>query len=445
MRFFFIFIFLFFSSSSFSYDEIYAYPPTEQAAHDLADSRNISHTDRFHDVVTNLNGQPFAVTVYYYYCPTGYVGTYPSCSAPPEDPYACSENFRRITFDNNPSFCGSANSCSDIIDYALAYDYLNGFCTDSRNTSETATCGDQSILCWTSDDQSNPPVVTSMDVGPSSNPNSVGVPTVTLVESNTDDPDVTYDTVTKTVEQPDGSTVTERTTTETNNLTGQTSTSSNSVTTTSVGDMSVSIGPSSTSNEDQTEANASGGDSCSVPPSCSGDPVGCLNAKQSWLNRCQNLAEVSGDPASCSSSFQCDGDAVQCASLQFNRTQYCDDVAAANEFDQNSLHDSFTDGLSDLQNQLGSDPVGDDGILDAVTNSTETIDIADSLNLSTIFNPTSASGSCPAPYSMNLLGQSVSFEYNMFCDVLTSINPFVLMLFSFFGARILYRGLSESL
>jgi hypothetical protein len=363
---------------------------------------------------------------------------------PPPDPYACAENLRRITFDSNPSFCSSANSCSDIIDYALAYDYQNGRCTDSRNISENSTCGDQSILCWTSDDQTNTPVVTTMDGPPTSNTNPEGVPTTTLVESNTDDPDVTYDTITKTVEQPDGSTVTETTTTETNNLTGETSTSSNSVTTTPDGEMSVSVAPSTTSNEDQTEASASGGDSCAVAPSCSGDPVNCLTAKQVWLNRCDG-PDVSGSASSCDGSFSCDADALTCVALKFENDQFCEAQDFADTLSETDLTDALDNSQTELENELGQldDPVNEDGVLTALEPELTPID--EVLNLTAIFNPSPTSGTCPSNYDMNLLGSIVSFSYAPFCNVLTTIRPLVILLFSWIASLMLFRGISESL
>jgi len=40
--------------------------------------------------------------------------------------------------------------------------------------------------------------------------------------------------------------------------------------------------------EEETEGGgaAEGGDDCAAPPSCTGDPVGCMIAKQGWLERC---------------------------------------------------------------------------------------------------------------------------------------------------------------
>jgi hypothetical protein len=363
---------------------------------------------------------------------------------PPEDPYACSANLRRITFDSNDSFCSSANTCSEIINYALAHDYQNGSCTDSRNISETATCGDNSILCWTSEDQTNPPVVTTMDGAPTSNPNPEAVPTTTLVSSNTDDPDVTHDTVSKSVQNPDGSTTTENTTTSTNNVTGETSTSSNSVTTTPDGEMSVSVGPSTTSNEDQTEASASGGDSCAVAPSCSGDPVNCLTAKQVWLNRC-DVPDVSGSASSCDGSFSCDADALTCVALKFENDQFCEAQDFADTLSETDLTDALDNSQTELENELGQlpDPVNEDGVLTALEPELTPID--EVLNLTAIFNPTPTSGTCPSNYDMNLLGSIVSFSYQPFCNVLGAIRPLVILLFSWIASLMLFRGISESL
>jgi hypothetical protein len=361
---------------------------------------------------------------------------------PPPDPYACSANTRRITFDSNDSFCGSANTCQEIIDYALDNNYQNGSCTDSRNISETATCGDQSILCWTSDDQSSTPVVTSLDAPPS-NPNPEGVPTTTLVSSNTDDPDVTHDTVSKSVQNPDGSTTTENTTTSTNNVTGETSTSSNSVTTTPDGEMSVSVGPSSTSNEDQTESSASGGDSCTVAPSCSGDPVGCLNAKQSWLIRCDKNPEVSGDPNNCGSTFACTGDPVYCAALNFDRANHCEGKAIADALGDNFLDDSLAEGQTQLETELGEEPLDEDGSLTSLT--TTDIDLDSLVNVGSIFNQSQVAASCPAPYALPLqIGGMQHFDYQPFCDVLERLNPLVITIFSFLASMMIFRGLTET-
>lgn len=47
---------------------------------------------------------------------------------------------------------------------------------------------------------------------------------------------------------------------------------------------------------EQCENEASGGEDCSAPPTCSGDPIACAQLKQEWLQRCpgSELGELNG-------------------------------------------------------------------------------------------------------------------------------------------------------
>jgi hypothetical protein len=281
-----------------------------------------------------------------------------------------------------------------------------------------------------------------MDGGPTANPNSPPVPDVDSTVSEITDGDTTITNTESETTLDDGTVVTEKTTTSKNNVTGESTTTTSTTEQKTDGTISVT-GKTENLDSDQTEASASGGDGCTIAPVCSGDPVGCLTAKQVWLNRCDKNPEVSGDPNNCSSTFSCTGDPVYCAALNFDRTNHCEGKTVADALGDNFLNDALSDGQTDLENQLGSESLDTDGSLTSLENID--VDIASLVDVNSIFNQSQVAASCPAPYPLPLqIGGMQHFDYQPFCDVLERLNPLVITIFSFLASMMIFRGLTET-
>jgi len=116
--------------------------------------------------------------------------------------------------------------------------------------------------------------------------------------STTEETTTTSDTTSTT--NPDGTTTETTTTTTTTNTTatggtggaggsGSTSTTTTTTITYNPDGSVASSSTTSTATEEQPVTNsASGGQSCSAPPVCAGDPIQCQQLQQAWLSRCES-------------------------------------------------------------------------------------------------------------------------------------------------------------
>jgi hypothetical protein len=262
-----------------------------------------------------------------YACPLGFGGTFPDCSDPNAPVPECPENQVRFSVDDQAAFCGSG-SCNELVDVIIGSNAA-GNCLDMRQQlTIDETCGDQSLVCWTTTDDTVLPSITSLDTPITSNTGGLleSLPDV-ITDTDVqiiDDGATTITNTETTVETLDGDTVTEKTTTTTNNITGESTTYITTKTTNENGDVSVNGFKKTEQNtgEDGPDRLSSGGDSCIVPPSCSGDAIDCGTQKQVWLNRCATNESIS-DILSCSTSFECDGDPIACAARKLQNDNYC--------------------------------------------------------------------------------------------------------------------------
>jgi hypothetical protein len=244
---------------------------------------------------------------------------------PAPDPYACSENLVRFSVDNQQSFCAPASSsCNELVNIVIGSG-ANGSCIDTRNNFPIGgTCGDNSLVCWTTTDTTILPPITTLDTPVLSNTEGLlsPPPDVDTDVQVIDDGVTTITNTETTTTNNNGDTVTEKTTTTTNNSTGATTTTTSQITTNENGDISINGASKETTGEDPAERSSSGGDSCIVPPSCSGDAIDCATQKQVWLLRCEGES-TAGDPLSCSSTYECDGDPIFCALAKVQNENYC--------------------------------------------------------------------------------------------------------------------------
>ena len=131
---------------------------------------------------------------------------------------------------------------------------------------------------------------------------------------------------------------------------------------------------------DGTEEYVEGGGTCKEEPNCKGDAIQCAILYQAWKTRCQG------------------------------------------ELDETfpELSDLGLDGLS------GSDLAGDDTDLQTI--------------LSGVFNQTGAAGSCPTDQTFTVGATQVPVPWLHMCDYATLIRPMVILVFGFFGFRMLMRA-----
>jgi hypothetical protein len=371
-------------------------------------------------------------------CPPDYPnGVIPSCTLAPEDPYACPENQARFSVDNQASFCGSG-SCSELVDVIIGSN-ADGSCVDTRNNFPIGgTCGDNSLVCWTTTDDTILPLVTSLDTPITSNTGGLLQPPPDVITDNDvqiiDDGATTITNTETTVEAPNGDTVTEKTTTTTNNTTGQSTTQITTKTTNENGDVTISGFTKSEENtgEEGPDRLSSGGDSCTVPPSCSGDAIDCGTQKQVWLNRCA-ADESIGDILSCSSSFECDGDPIACAARKLQNDNYCTIAQYSGQTAESVFSTAGLTSIDDMDSGSALSGVTQDiggdvsGLVSSISSAGDNVNAA-----------------CPAPIVVSF-GHLGNFEvsYIGVCGLAEITRPILLffsVFYSMFGLVQVLRG-----
>lgn len=162
----------------------------------------------------------------------------------------------------------------------------------------------------------------------------------------------------------------------------------------------------------EEDSSVSGG-SCEERPTCKGDAVDCAILYQVWATRCEgDKATLEG---SCGSEPTCEGDAVDCAIL---KTDWRGKCAAEEGAAQADLVDTYKGENSISRIEKGN------------------IDVES--EIAGVFSPAEITGTCPAPKSVNLNGQSYSVEYTKICEVAAMVKPFVLIVASLIGVKIIH-------
>jgi hypothetical protein len=123
---------------------------------------------------------------------------------------------------------------------------------------------------------------------------------------------------------------------------------------------------------------------CQQPPQCSGDPIDCAALNQQWLTMCK----------------------IENSEDQLN--EYESSVASDNATNSDGLYTWFATG-----------------------NETDLMD-----GLSNFTNQSGAGGSCPADETINLSFGSYTFSYQPLCDVAEFLKPLLILLFGYFGGRV---------
>lgn len=167
--------------------------------------------------------------------------------------------------------------------------------------------------------------------------------------------------------------------------------------------------------EGEGEGNVSGGGSCQQRPQCTGDPVQCAILYQTWAARCQDGTQTVSGGGDCESSPECKGDKINCAILVQTWEARC-----ASPFE---TQDELDDLVADLT-------------VDSLVQPEEDL----TSTLQDVYTASGSSGTCPAPYNLNLNAASVSFDYGPICDLGSYLKPIVLLAFGFLAFRQIMRA-----
>lgn len=213
---------------------------------------------------------------------------------------------------------------------------------------------------------------------------------------------VTAEQSTSTTTSADGSTETETTTTETH-----TGGDGKSYTTTTTNSQSCDSAQNCTS----TTSTATGFDDCQGED-------------------CPAAPSVGDDVGDCGEPLQCTGDVHECAQLSLLRQQMCQGTESSV---QSALQQAAQDG--DLS---GTD---ENGRLTDIEE--ETVDLGDYFDIGSMLADNGNAGSCPAPVTMSLLGQSIEFTYDTICEYMEGIRPLVIFSAGFLCLLMFNRSVLE--
>ena len=192
----------------------------------------------------------------------------------------------------------------------------------------------------------------------------------------------------------------------------------------------------------------SGGDNCNVPPTCSGDPIMCGQARIQWRIDCNTRKAANIAGGVCGSMPVCTGEG--CKPMEYNQLimqwrtacaveKLAKQGAAAGEGEGNGtvpVPDTTGVGDGTLESALGTHGEGD--AKDAFTDGSEGgqeggLPGADGLNTEGF----GWSRSCPAAPTIDLMGQSVTFDIGPFCNWMALGGWLVMIMAALLSLRIM--------
>jgi len=170
-------------------------------------------------------------------------------------------------------------------------------------------------------------------------------------------------------------------------------------------------------NPDDDGGDGGGGDGPGNGGGDTGDGEGqCDPAKDP--NKC-GQSSVSGE--ACNVDLKCEGDAIQCAILRMNKEQLCQWTYDA------SVKQQIADELSGEAYQLQETNIPVSGLF------------SEALNKGRWLPQT-----CPAPQTINVMGNTYSFSWEPVCRFATAMGPIIVALASIFFAVYIGRALKGS-
>ncbi len=192
----------------------------------------------------------------------------------------------------------------------------------------------------------------------------------------------------------------------------------------------------------------SGGDTCTSPPSCSGSPVMCGQARIQWRIECNTRRNnnISGGHCSQSGMPTCTGEkcnAMEYAGLLMQWRSACALEKMAGEKAESpgtSKTDANGNGVPDALEGRGEVTGIGDNAADIASAKKWGIGLStDSLDTSNMFG---GAGTCPEPPAITIMGKTVSSaEFPYFCRIAAILRALILIFGAYSAIRILMGGL----
>jgi hypothetical protein len=192
---------------------------------------------------------------------------------------------------------------------------------------------------------------------------------------------------------------------------------------------------------DSEKETFSGGDNCSSPPSCSGGPIMCGQARIQWRIDCNTRRNVNISGGSCGAVPVCTGEtcnAMEYAQLLQQWKAGCElerlnaNIGEGGEGDNSDIIEALTGpGAGHVPDQAGTAGMPDDGGLGQ--GEPEEFEPDDS-------GFGWGGGSCPTIPAINVMGQSVSFDLQPMCQWFQLGGMFVLLLAGLASMKIAATG-----
>ncbi|MBR9827163.1 MAG: hypothetical protein GYB41_00690 [Oceanospirillales bacterium] len=165
-----------------------------------------------------------------------------------------------------------------------------------------------------------------------------------------------------------------------------------------------------------------------APICTSADPFKCFEIKQRWQEMCGKLETLNSD---CHQPFQCSGSVINCylAEKQYNY--------ACAFYDDDEMSSAVSDAIS--AGYLPEGKLDEYGQLDGLDSGE--VNIAQSFNVSSMWQDSGSSGSCPAPIQRTIAGFNIDFSFQPLCDLAGLIRGFVIFMATWLSANMLSQVL----
>ncbi|CAH2708368.1 hypothetical protein NCPPB1935_11440 [Xanthomonas campestris pv. nigromaculans] len=193
--------------------------------------------------------------------------------------------------------------------------------------------------------------------------------------------------------------------------------------------------------DDPNEDSASGGDSCDVAPSCSGNVIQCLQVKIQWRIDCNTRRSVNISGGSCAAMPVCTGDG--CKAMEY--AQLIQQWKSSCALEKLAKGDKPTPGTdpTDKNGNGVADALEGSGDAHEPGDGKEDIDgakrfgirfSADRLDRENIFG----GGSCPEPPTFTVMGKTISGgDFPYFCRAAAILRALVLLFGAYTAVKIL--------
>ncbi|WP_249404970.1 virulence factor TspB C-terminal domain-related protein [Stenotrophomonas sp. CFBP 13725] len=192
----------------------------------------------------------------------------------------------------------------------------------------------------------------------------------------------------------------------------------------------------------------SGGDDCNSPPSCSGSPIMCGQARIQWRIDCNTRRNnnISGGQCTQAGAPVCTGEkcsAMEHTQLMMQWRSACalEKLVAKGAGDSSGgpSTDANGNGVADALEGQGAVTSPGDGAADVA--SAKKWGLGVSTNMIDTTSLFGTAGSCPQPPSITIMGTTVSgADFPYFCQLAAIMRGLILMFGAYFALRILLGG-----